>query len=66
MPLIDKPIQELERYTGTNPKPADFDAYWDEALAEMYAVDPQVEFVPHPLRCPAAAGRPRPAAASRR
>jgi len=52
MPLIDKPIQELERYTGTNPKPADFDAYWDEALAEMYAVDPQVEFVPHPLRCP--------------
>lgn len=42
MPVIDKPIKELEKYNGTNPKPADFDEYWDKAIAEMKSVDPQV------------------------
>ena len=28
MPLIDKPLSELRVYTGINPRPADFDAYW--------------------------------------
>jgi cephalosporin-C deacetylase len=39
------PIDELRKYRGINPKPADFDAYWERALAEMRAVDPQIEFV---------------------
>lgn len=42
MPLIDMPIKELERYNGVNPKPADFDEYWEKAIAEMNAVVPQV------------------------
>ena len=34
MPLLfDMPFHELESYGGTNPKPNDFDAYWERALA---------------------------------
>lgn len=36
------PIDELERYKGVNPKPKDFDAYWEKALAEMKAVESQM------------------------
>jgi cephalosporin-C deacetylase len=47
MPLtFDFPLPELYQYQGRNPRPADFDAYWDEALREMRAVDPQVELRP--------------------
>ncbi len=46
MPLIDKPLAELETYAGINPRPADFDAYWARALAELAATDPQPELVP--------------------
>ena len=47
MPLtFDMPLEELESYQGTNPRPADFDKYWDVALAEMNALDPQVEIIP--------------------
>lgn len=51
MPIVDMPLAELEQYQGRNPKPADFDAYWEEALAEMRAVDPEVHFEPHPFPC---------------
>ena len=40
MPLIDKPLEELKVYQGTNPKPTDFDEYWEKALAELDATDP--------------------------
>lgn len=43
MPLIDKPLSELYAYQGINPRPADFDHFWKDAVAEMEAVDPQVE-----------------------
>ncbi len=43
------PLRELEAYAGRNPRPADFDAFWDDALAEMRAVDPHVELVPHEI-----------------
>ena len=43
MPNIDKPLKELYEYNGMNPRPADFDAYWDKGLAEMNAVDPKVK-----------------------
>jgi len=46
MPLIDKPLTELRTYTGRNPRPADFDAYWSEALHELDATDPQPQFIP--------------------
>ena len=46
MPLIDMPLEQLKTYEGRNPRPADFDAYWNAAIAEMKAVDPQVELRP--------------------
>jgi cephalosporin-C deacetylase len=47
MPLtFDLPLEQLYTYNGSNPRPADHDAYWAAALAEMAAVDPQVEMVP--------------------
>lgn len=56
MPVVDMPIEELRAYTGTNPRPDDFDEYWDAALAELDRVDPEIELreaefsVPH-ARC---------------
>lgn len=44
MPILDMPVKELECYEGRNPRPADFDEYWEKAIAEMKAVDPQVTF----------------------
>ncbi len=41
MPLIDKPLHELRTYRGINPRPADFDDYWQRALQELHAIDPK-------------------------
>lgn len=38
MPAFDYPLEQLKTYRGQNPRPADFDAYWERALAEMNAV----------------------------
>lgn len=46
MPLIDMPLEELKKYNGISPRPDDFDTYWDDALSEMHAVDPQIELIP--------------------
>ena len=35
MPALDLPLAELRTYRGRNPRPADFDAYWDAALREL-------------------------------
>lgn len=42
MPVLDMPLKELEKYCGSNPRPLDFDTYWDESIAEMKAVDAQI------------------------
>jgi len=52
MPVLDMPLKELREYKGINPRPADFDEYWDKALAEMRAVDAQVELRPAAFRGP--------------
>jgi len=52
MPLVDKPIEELLKYEGINPRPEDFDEYWEAALEEMRQVDPQVELVEVDLGIP--------------
>jgi cephalosporin-C deacetylase len=53
MPLtFDMPYEELQTYRGCNPRPADFDAFWDRGLAEMRAVDPQIEIVPAEFQTP--------------
>ena len=46
MPLIDKPLSELQQYQGINPKPADFDVFWDRSLRELDAVKPEIELIP--------------------
>jgi len=50
--MFDMPLAELKTYQGRNPRPADFDAYWDQAIAEMQAVDPQMELVPADFQAP--------------
>jgi cephalosporin-C deacetylase len=52
MPLIDKPLEELLVYQGRNPRPADFDSFWDRSIAEMKALDPQVELKPAVFQVP--------------
>lgn len=49
MPQIDKPLPELFEYRGRNPRPDDFDAYWDAGLAELDTTDPRPEIVPNAL-----------------
>jgi cephalosporin-C deacetylase len=47
MPLtFDYPFEKLESYTGLNPRPTDFDEFWEKGLAEMRSIDPQVELIP--------------------
>ena len=46
----DLPLDRLHEYQGRNPRPADFDAFWDRGLAELDALDPQVELIAHPLQ----------------
>lgn len=53
MPLMfDMPLEELKTYQGTNPKPDDFDAFWDQSLNEMISIDPQVELLPADFQTP--------------
>ena len=52
MPLIDMPLESLRAYQGTNPRPDDFDAFWEDALREMRAVDPCVELTPSSFKAP--------------
>lgn len=46
MPVLDMPLAELKTYQGKNPRPADFDEFWDKSLKEMRATDPKLELVP--------------------
>jgi cephalosporin-C deacetylase len=43
MPVFDLPLNKLKTYQGTNPRPRDFEAYWDKALKELRATDPKAE-----------------------
>lgn len=53
MPLtFDLPREQLASYQGCNPQPADFDSFWDAGLAEMHALDPQIELVPADFKTP--------------
>lgn len=47
MPLnFDMPLEELYQYQGRNPQPADFEQFWDNSLADLNHIDPQVELIP--------------------
>ena len=43
MPSIDMPLEQLLEYQGRNPRPHDFDAFWDKSVEEMHALDAQIE-----------------------
>ena len=45
MPIVDMSLEELRAYKGINPKPDDFDQYWERALDEMEEVDPCIKIV---------------------
>lgn len=50
MPVFELPLEELWKYQGRNPKPADFDDYWKRALAELKGIDPDVKRIPAPFQ----------------
>jgi cephalosporin-C deacetylase len=53
MPLLfDMPFEQLQQYQGMNPRPDDFDDFWERALVEMRATDPQVELKPAAFQTP--------------
>ncbi len=52
MPLVDLPLDELHKYKGRNPRPADFDAFWDTALAEMHALGTGATLKPSAFQTP--------------
>lgn len=52
MPLVDMPLHQLHQYQGKNPRPDNFDEFWAKGLAEMHALDPQVELTPHAIDAP--------------
>ncbi len=53
MPLMfDMPLERLYEYQGVNPRPDDFDTFWDRSLAEMQAIDPEVELVAAAFQTP--------------
>jgi len=45
MPLVDMSLENLRVYQGINPRPDDFDAFWDRGLAEQRATPPDVKWV---------------------
>lgn len=51
MPLtFDLPLDQLRTYQGINPRPPDFDTFWEKSLAELDLIDPQVELIPAKFR----------------
>ncbi len=54
MPVFELPLDQLRTYTGRNPRPDDFDAYWERGLQEMRETDPRPELIPHDIASKAA------------
>ena len=52
MPQLDMPIKELREYMGSGICPEDIDEYWDDAIAEMKATDPEIELKPAEFQWP--------------
>jgi len=52
MPILDMPLHELKNFKGLNERPADIDAYWDKAIAEMEALGTDCELIPSEFQVP--------------
>ena len=46
MPQLDMSIEKLRNYMGSGICPADIDEYWDDAISEMKAIDPEIALEP--------------------
>lgn len=44
MPTIDKPLEQLILHTTSNPKPADFNTFWDKGLEELDSLETNVSY----------------------
>jgi cephalosporin-C deacetylase len=53
MPLtFDYPLEKLKIYQGINPRPDDFDVFWDKSLEEMRSSEPDIELIPAQFQVP--------------
>lgn len=53
MPLMfDMPLEQLKTYQGRNPKPDDFDLFWEKSVAEVKQIDPELMLVPSDFETP--------------
>ncbi len=53
MPLMfDMPLEQLKTYQGKNPKPADFDQFWNNGIREIKAIDPELAIAPSDFETP--------------
>lgn len=52
MPMVDLPLEQLKAYKGINPRPEDFDRFWERALIEMRSVVANVELIPSEFSVP--------------
>lgn len=53
MPLtFDLPLEQLKTYLGKNPRPSNFDSFWDQGLAEMRSIDSKVELIKAKFQSP--------------
>jgi len=54
MPLLDLPLDQLKKYTGRNPRPADFDDYWSDALHQLDKLGAAYTLEPAAFKAPQA------------
>jgi cephalosporin-C deacetylase len=53
MPLqFDMPLKELYSYQGRNPKPSDFDDFWERGMSEMRSIDPDIKLNQSDFKAP--------------
>lgn len=52
MGVFDYPLETLQTCQGVNPRPDDFDSYWDRGLAEIEALDADAALTPAEYRHP--------------
>jgi cephalosporin-C deacetylase len=53
MPLtFDLSFDQLKNYQGINPRPMDFDIFWDSGLDEMRLTDSNIELIPSEFQIP--------------
>lgn len=55
MPLtFDYPLEQLKEYNGINPRPHDFEEFWEKGLKEMRATNSEIQLIPADFQAPGA------------